>query len=89
MILHHRALLQGYDIVLHAFDVDLIVEVYYIFSFAISAWHLHINIDYAPLALKHLRILIDYVIELDLGSILDLAYAIDGAHNHLVKHSVD
>lgn len=89
LILQYLAVLQRNDVVFHALDVYLIVEVNYIFSFPIEAWHLHIDIDDTPLALEHFRVFVDDVIKLDLQAALHLAYTVDSAHYHLIKHAVN
>ena len=82
-------ILQSYYVCLHTLDVHIIVEVNYIFSFAIKTRNLHVDIDYAPLTLEHFGVLVDDVVELDLQPVLDLANPIYRAHNHLVKHTID
>ena len=78
-------ILHTHYVLLHALDVYIIVEVNYIFFVPILAWYLHVDIYYALVALEHIRVFVDYVVELNLQSALYLANTVYCAHYHLVK----
>lgn len=78
-----------YDIFLHDFDVDVVIEVNDVFLLSIAVVYVHVYVKCAPLVLKHLGVFANDVVELNLQAGLHFTNAIDGTHNHLVKHSVD
>ena len=79
------------NILLHSFNIDLVVEVDNVLSFTVSQVYLEVDALDIPLimAFKNIGILVDHIVKGNRQLWLDLAYTVYRAHDQLVKMSID